>query len=56
MFPKFIISFSGAVFRNYLSFIDRKLYGAFDFTLNGINSMHISGKKDPLYFITRKEP
>ena len=36
--------------------IDNKLYGAFDFSISAINSLHISGKKDPLYQMTRKEP
>ena len=55
-FPKFIISFSGAVFLGFLMVIEGKLYGPEDYQISGVNSLHFRGKKDPIFKNTQREP
>lgn len=53
--PKFIISFAGAVFREYLLLMDGKLYGPDECHVKGVDSLHIYGTADPLVEHCRRE-
>jgi len=53
--PKFIISFAGAVFLEYLLLMDGKLYGPTESHVKGVDSLHIYGTGDPLVEHCRRE-
>jgi hypothetical protein len=47
--PKFILSFAGSVYEEYILYIDGKLMGPFDYKVKGMDSLHIFGTKDFLF-------
>ena len=53
--PRFIISFAGAVFLEYLLHVDDRLYGPSDCLMTGIDSLHVYGLADPLVDHCRQE-
>ena len=56
MLPRFLLSFSGAVFNEQLILIDDHLHGPTDHFIKGVDSMHFHGVKDPLLEKCRTNP